>query len=211
MLRRLLRLVLPLILVGIILLLGAQVERRILGPDTDSFYVKAKITDVPVDYASGEFAGVQKVTALVTQGEHKGETCELDNPNSYHIGAYGGKGTRIVALVRVTEEGTLVGSVYNHDRTAMVYLLLGLFALTTVLVGGKKGFATLYALTFTFLCVICMYIPLLYVGCNGILAAILTSVTILSASIYILNGWSVKTLCAVIGTTWAWRFPACWR
>jgi len=201
MLRRLLRLFLPMVLVGIILYCGAQVQVNKLGPDMDSFYVRAKITDIPVDYSSGEFSGIQKVTAVVSHGEHKGKSCELDNPNAYHMGAYGGEGTRIVALVRVAEDGTLVGSVYNHDRTPMVYLLLGLFAVVTVLVGGKKGFATLYALAFTFLCVICMYIPLLYVGCNGILAAILTSVTILTASIYILNGWSVKSLCAIIGTT----------
>lgn len=201
MLRRLLRLIVPLVLVFIILVFGGKVERKILGAQMDSFYVRAKITDVLVDYSTEEFVGIQKVTAEVTQGEHKGKLCELDNPNAYHIGAYGGEGTRIVALVRVTEDGTLKGTVYNHDRTPMIYLLIGLFALVTVLVGGKKGFATLYALAFTFLCVICMYIPLLYVGCNGILAAILTSVTILAASIYILNGWSVKTLCAIIGTT----------
>ena len=201
MLQRLLRLILPMLLVLIILLCAGRVERKILGPDTDSFYVRAKITDIPVDHSAGEFSGIQKVTAVVTGGAYRGKTCELDNPNSYHIGAYGWIGTRVVALVRITQEGTLVGTVYNHDRTPMVLLLLGLFAVVTVLVGGKKGFATLYALTFTFLCVICMYIPLLYVGCNGIAAAILTSVTILAASIYILNGWSVKTLCAIIGTT----------
>lgn len=201
MLQRLLRLILPMVLVLVILLWCGSVERNILGPDTDSFYVRAKITDIPVDHTAGEFSGIQKVTAVVTGGAHRGKTCELDNPNSYHIGAYGGVGTKVVALVRLTEDGNLVGTVYNHDRTPMVLLLLGLFAVATVLVGGKKGIATLYALTFTFLCVICLYIPLLYVGCNGILAAVLTSVTILTASIYILNGWSVKTFCAMIGTT----------
>lgn len=201
MLQRLLRLILPMVLVLVILLWCGSVERNILGPDTDSFYVRAKITDIPVDHTAGEFSGIQKVTAVVTGGAHRGRTCELDNPNSYHIGAYGGAGTKVVALVRLTEDGNLVGTVYNHDRTPMVLLLLGLFAVATVLVGGKKGIATLYALTFTFLCVICLYIPLLYVGCNGILAAVLTSVTILTASIYILNGWSVKTFCAMIGTT----------
>ena len=201
MLQRLLRLILPMVLVLVILLWCGSVERNILGPDTDSFYVRAKITDIPVDHTAGEFSGIQKVTAVVTGGAHRGKICELDNPNSYHIGAYGGAGTKVVALVRLTEDGNLVGTVYNHDRTPMVLLLLGLFAVATVLVGGKKGIATLYALTFTFLCVICLYIPLLYVGCNGILAAVLTSVTILTASIYILNGWSVKTFCAMIGTT----------
>ena len=46
-----------------------------------------------------------------------------------------------------------------------------------------------------------MYIPLLYIGINGIIAALLTSMVILAISIYILNGWSSKTLCAIVGTT----------
>lgn len=202
MLRRLLQLVLPLLLMGAILIGGGQVNRKVLGAQADISYVKAKIVDIPVDYSTKEFVGHQKVIAEITRGEHKGKQCELSNANTYQTGAYGGEGTRIVALITgEREDGMLVGSVYNHDRTPMLYLLLGLFALVTILVGGKKGVATLYALTFTFMCVICMYIPLLYVGCNGIWAAIFTSVTILTASIYILNGWSVKTLCAIIGTT----------
>lgn len=201
MLSRWLRLALPLVLVCVILLCSAQIQRKTLGANHSNFYVQAKIVDIPVDYATEEFVGQQKVIATVTSGKYKGQTCELDNPNAYHLGAYGGEGTRIIAMVRQTNDGKLVGSVYNHDRTTMVYLLLGLFAVVTVVVGGKKGFATLYALAFTFLCVICMYIPLLYVGCNGILAAVLTSMIILTASIYILNGWSIKTLCAIIGTT----------
>ena len=75
----------------------------------------------------------------------------------------------------------ITGSVYNYDRTMMVYVLLGLFSLCLVLVGGKKGAAALYALIFTFICVICMYVPLLYIGLNGIFAALLTSVVILAA------------------------------
>lgn len=201
-LQRLLRLLLPMVLLAVILLGSGKVVKTQLGPDVENFYVRAKLTAVLEDYSGGEaFAGIQKVTAKVISGPYKGEICTLDNPNSYHIGAYGSAGTRIVALVRVLDDGSLVGSVYNHDRTGMVYLLLGLFALVTVLVGGKKGAATLYALVFTFVCVICMYIPLLYVGMGGIPAAVLTAVTILAASIYILNGWSRKTLCAIIGTT----------
>ena len=83
----------------------------------------------------------------------------------------------------------------------MIWLLSGLFALIMVLVGGKKGAAALYALVFTFICIVCVFVPLLYIGMNGILAAIITAALILSASIYIMNGWSVKSLCAIIGTT----------
>lgn len=96
--------------------------------------------------------------------------------------------------------GKLTGSVYNYDRTFMIYILIGIFSISIVLVGGKKGFASLYALIFTFVCIICLYIPMLYVGINGITAALITAITILVVSIYILNGWSIKTKCAIIGT-----------
>lgn len=46
-----------------------------------------------------------------------------------------------------------------------------------------------------------MYVPMLYVGINGVVAAIATSIVILIASIYILNGWSMKSACAMVGTT----------
>ena len=76
----------------------------------------------------------------------------------------------------------------------------GAFCTTgTKVIAGVKDI--LYALIFTFICVICMYVPLLYIGLNGIFAALLTSVVILAASIYILNGVSSKTVCAIIGTT----------
>ena len=75
----------------------------------------------------------------------------------------------------------------------MVYVLLGLFSLSLVLVGGKKGAASLYALVFTFICVICMYVPLLYAGLIGLLAELIASIVILAASI--------KTICAIIGTS----------
>ena len=76
-----------------------------------------------------------------------------------------------------------------------------LFVAGLVLVGGRKGFATLWALVFTFGCVAFLYVPLLYRGVNGIWAGTLTAVMILAVSLYILNGWSRKTRCSILGTT----------
>lgn len=200
--KRLLRLVIPMLLLGIIISVGSRVTKVHIGPDHASFYVPAEVTRVLEDHSVGDPPiGQQTVEAVISGGEYKGQTCILSNPNDYQIGAYAEEGTKIIAFVKAQEDGSLKGSVFNYDRTGMVYLLLGLFALATLFVGGKKGAATLYALVFTFVCVLCMYIPLLYIGCNGILAAISTALVILAASIYIINGWSRKTLCAVIGTT----------
>lgn len=201
-LKRLLRVLLPMVLLFVIIMASTRVEKQALGPDTSAVYVRATVTQILADQSGGQpFTGNQKVQATVTSGTYKGRSCQLQNSNSYHTGAFCEEGTRVIALVSEKENGELGGTVYNYDRTGMVYLLIGMFALTLICVGGKKGAAALYALVSTFVCVLCMYVPLLYIGTNGILAGVLTAVTILAVSIYILNGWSVKTLCAMIGTT----------
>ena len=189
-------------MIGLMIMGSTLVASDPLGADNRSFYAQATVVEVTVDNTGGEpFMGNQKVVARITSGEYRNYRCDLENPNTYQRGAFCVPGTKIIALVRVDAEGKLVGNVYNYDRTGMVWVLLGLFALIMVAVGGKKGAAALYALVFTFVCVICVFVPLLYVGMNGILAAIITAVLILFAYIYILNGWSLKSLCGVLGTT----------
>ena len=201
-LKRMLRMVLPMVILAGIIIGCSQVKITSIKPGYDSVHVKAQVTEILEDYSAGEaFTGNQKVTATITSGEYKGQSCELNNANAYQRGAYCVVGTRVIALVQRNSEGKLTGSVYNYDRTSMVFVLLGLFAFSLILVGGKKGAASFYALALTFACIVCMYIPLLYVGMNGVMAAILTAVVILVVSIYIINGWSIKTFCAIIGTT----------
>ncbi len=201
-LKHTLQMLIPLVVIMLIIFLSNQIKIASIKPDNASFYAQARVTHILQDNSGGEpYNGIQKVLATITKGEHKGKSCELDNANSYQRGAFCTEGTKIIALVQETKDGTIKGSVYNYDRTTMVYILLGLFALTLALVGGKKGLAALYALVFTFICILCMYIPLLYIGVDGIVAAVLTAVVILVASIYIINGWSVKTVCAILGTT----------
>ncbi len=200
--RRLLRVVLPMVILAGIIIGGTSVRIVPIASHTQSSYVTATVNEVLEDHGEGiAFAGNQKVLATVTSGEYRGKRCTLNNANSYHTGALCVPGTKIIALLQKGTDGTLSGSVYNYDRTGVIWILLALFGLTLILIGGKKGAASLYALLFTFVCVLCLYIPLLYAGINGILSAVFTSATILAGSIYILNGWSAKTACAIVGTT----------
>lgn len=198
----LLRILLPgVILVGI--MLGSfQVSRASIKPGTSHSYVQAVVTEILTDYSGGRpVNGAQTVAARITSGVWKGQQVTLSNSNSYQQGAFCQVGTKIVAVVQSGADGSLNGSVYNYDRTGMVYALAALFVAGLVLVGGRKGFATLWALVFTFGCVAFLYVPLLYRGVNGIWAGTLTAVMILAVSLYILNGWSRKTRCSILGTT----------
>lgn len=198
----LLRVLLPgVILLGI--MLGSfRVSRASIKAGTSHSYVRATVTEVLTDYSEGQpFNGAQTVAAHITSGEWKGQTVTLSNSNSYQQGAFCQVGTKIVAVVQPGADGVLSGSVYNYDRTGMVYALVALFLAGLVLVGGRKGIATIWALVFTFGCVVFLYVPLLYSGMNGILAGTLAAVVILAVSLYILNGWSRKTRCSIVGTT----------
>lgn len=201
LLHRFLRVLLPLVLLVAMILLSSRVEKKPFGPDTSREYAKATVTKILTDYSGGkEFGGQQQVEVVVTSGQFKGHSCELGNANTYGGGAFCQEGTKVIAYVGYNNEGELGGVVYNYDRTGMVWLLVGLFGAILLLIGGKKGAAALYALAFTFVCVLCVYIPLIYIGVNAVLSAVISAILILVASIYIINGWSVKTLCAIIGT-----------
>ena len=201
LLHRFLRVLLPLVLLVAMILLSSRVEKKPFGPDTSREYAKATVTKILTDYSGGkEFGGQQQVEVVVTSGQFKGYSCELGNANTYGGGAFCQEGTKVIAYVGYNNEGELGGVVYNYDRTGMVWLLVGLFGAILLLIGGKKGAAALYALAFTFVCVLCVYIPLIYIGVNAVLSAVISAILILVASIYIINGWSVKTLCAIIGT-----------
>lgn len=202
LLRRMLRALLPMIILAGIIIGSYQVSRVPIKANTESVYAKATITAILNDHSNGEeYAGTQQVEAKVTSGIYKGQVVSLSNANSYQQGALCVPGTKVIALVQEGNNGVLSGSVYNYDRSGMVFGLVIVFALCLLAVGGKKGAASFFALVFTFVCIICLYIPLLYVGVNGILAGIISAIVILTASIYILNGWSRKSLCAIIGTT----------
>ena len=201
-LQRMLRALLPVMILSGIIIGSLSVSRAQIKAGTDHNYVKAVVTEIISDYSnSTPFNGSQQVRARLTSGTWKGQEVELSNSNSYQQGAFCQVGTKIIALVQMGSSGTLTGSVYNYDRTGMIYLLVGLFLISLLAVGGKKGAATIYALVFTFVCVLFLYIPLLYTGMSGILAGAFTSVVILAVSVYILNGWSRKTICAILGTT----------
>ena len=56
------------------------------------------------------------------------------------------------------------------------------------------------ALVFTFICIIYLYIPLMYIGFSPFWAAILVVVAVTIVSVYLICGGNRKGLCAMLGT-----------
>lgn len=86
---------------------------------------------------------------------------------------------------------------YNRINK-VIFICLGFFALI-VLIGRKKGLATIVSLVFTAAAVFMVYIPAILAGKNIYIATIIISIFIILMSLSLINGVNIKTFCAVLG------------
>ena len=94
----------------------------------------------------------------------------------------------------------LSANVYNYDREAAIAVLLAVFFGLMWLVGGKKGFNSILALIFTFVAVIMMYIPMMYIGVSPFIAATITVVIITLVTFILIADFQMKSIGAMLGT-----------
>lgn len=195
-----------LIVTGIILAIIAfsnTVEKTPLLADDNTEFAKAVVTAVNgEDYIIDEETGVgdtQNVTVLIKSGTYKGKTVEATSINGYLYGAVCEAGTKVI--VRVSEyKGNLSASVYNYDRESQIILLICAFLVTMWLVGGRKGINSVIALVFTFIVVLFMYIPMMYIGVSPFLSAVIAVILITVITHILLADLEMKSISAMLGT-----------
>lgn len=192
------------VFLGILILLNQGIHRPPLRPTGGSEFAKAVVEKVVSDNTSEgdhvEMQGNQVVRIRITSGKYKGESCEAQSPYANHSGAKCFPGLRVIILVNENSEGTLTASVYNYDRGNILWILIALFLGVLCLVGGKKGVTSAAGLIFTFVCILFLYLPLMYIGVSPFGAATLTAVLVTVVVMFLIGGWSYKTLCSILGT-----------
>ena len=97
------------------------------------------------------------------------------------------------------EDGSYYASMFNYDRGLAIGAALLVFCAVLALLGGWKGLRALLGLIFTLACVWFLLIPGLIRGWPGIWLTIGVCAVTAAASLVLLNGFSAKTLCAVLG------------
>ena len=145
--------------------------------------------------------------ALIKSGQYKGQTVtayesiaatDADALKEVTIGDK-------VLLTMVPEEAESdVGydwHLHAFDRSLPLVILLSLFLALVLIFGRKKGINTAVSLSFTVAAVFLVFLPSVLSGGNIYLWSILTCVYIIAMSLLINEGYSKKTLAAVIGCT----------
>ena len=152
------------------------------------------------DASDGAFRGEQTLTVRVRTGQYKGDTLLVTNVVGPLYGVPLKSGDRCTLIISTYADGDVRATVYEYDRTVPLVIVVGLFLLVTVLVGGRTGAKSLVGLLFTVLSVFLLLFPALMKGAPTLLSTFLTCVYVAAVSFVILGGVEKKTICALLGT-----------
>ena len=178
-----------------------QIDRVGLYDTEGKTFEKAEVVDIIKDNEteSGNQIGDQVVSLKLLSGDYKGNTVEAVSSSSYLYGAHCEVGMRVIAEVNESDDSLYV-TVYSQDRTWMLYAIVLLFLITLCIIGGRQGLNSAVALVFTFVCIVFLFLPMIYRGISPIFAAVVVAVLTTFVTMYLIGGLSSKSVTSMIGT-----------
>ena len=193
--------ILFLALLGIFLTKWSEVKKVDLVSNKSQEFEKAVVTEVITDnlQEDGSRVGNQEVKVKFLSGKRKGKVVEAVSTNGSLYGATCYKGLKVVTLTNQSGEVT-VTSVYSLNREPFIYGFIGLFFLLLCIVGGKNGLKAVIGLVITFILVLLYLFPAIYRGMSPVNAAVITVILTTIITIFVLTGYTRKSLAAILGT-----------
>lgn len=150
--------------------------------------------------ADGAYRGDQSLLVAVTSGQYRGQTFLTSNAVGPLYGEPAASGDHVTLLISTYADGSHNATVYEHDRSIAIGLILAAFLLVTVLVGGKTGAKSILGLAMTVAVLVLLLIPLLLKGWPTVWTVFLLCSYIAVVCFVILGGVNRKILCACLGT-----------
>ncbi len=194
----------PLVLLALFLLLVVrlnQVDKVPLVSREGQTFEKGVVTEILQDnlQPNGTRVGEQVVRVRMTSGELEGQEIETTSSAGFLFGAPCTVGMRVVVMQSVAGD-TVVSSVYSQDREFQIICFVLLYLLALCLIGGWQGAKGALSLIFTFVCIIWVYLPMVYRGWSPFWSAVLVCAVTAVVSMWLLGGATRKTLVATGGT-----------
>lgn len=153
------------------------------------------------DEEFGMGSSIQEVTLEVTSGEFEGEVFEVDNilMGNPVFDIVVEEGDRVLIGIEETEGSIEEIYIKEYVRDTYLYLIIGLFLVLLVVIGRLKGLKSVLTIGLTLILVLKGLIPGILQGYSPILLAVLISIVVTLATIFIISGINIKSISAVIG------------
>lgn len=184
-----------------------QTVRDMSGAVNNIKYEKAKVLKVISqslerdDSLNGLYRGTQDLEVKILTGEHQGEVRTVKNYLSNYYNVLGKEGLDIIVNIDTAGAEHTQISVFNYNRAPVLYGFALVFFAAMWGIGGKKGLLSVLGLFLTLICMVFLYIPMLYKGYSPFWAAVVLVVLSTCITLFLLNGWGPKSISAILGTT----------
>ena len=194
------------ILAGIYFYAHSAPEEIQTKPTEYAEYERGRVVEIlsdsctPDPVAEGAERGEQTLLVEVQTGQYAGQTLLVTNAVGPIYAQRAQVGQGLTIIISTYENGDYMATVYEYDRSTAIYILIGLFILVTLLVGGKTGARSIAGLVLTVAALLTVLIPLLMKGWNTILTTFLICALVTAACFVILGGVDRKMVCACLGT-----------
>ena len=171
----------------------AYEKAEVLEITRNEFQYQQAFEDIPI--------GKQYLKVQLISGDYAGQQFSgVVNNLSYLYGTVVKAGDNVTLAV-VYENGTVTDLVLqDFDRTHPLLIVLALFLLITIVVGGKVGAKSLLGLALTIVCTFSVLIPLLIGGSPTIPTILAMCAYVTIVEFVILDGVNKKTVVAILGT-----------
>lgn len=195
--------IITLLIIGfsIFLLFFNDIEKVKLNNKSGTSYEKAVVKEIISDGVQGSSAGTgyQKVKAEILTGKYKGQVVDATSFAGFLYGAECTPNMRII--LSISEYNNVIeASVYSYNREPIIYAFVALFLFILWIIGGKKGLKSVVGLVFTFICIMFLFIPMIYKGYSPFYSAVIVVSLITIVSILLIAGVNIKSFSAIVGT-----------
>lgn len=188
---------------------SVSVSFQSLVSDTVS-YIPGTVLEVveedlsPSDLKGGPQLGEQTLTIELKDGSQITLTNYLTN--THNILAR--EGMRVVVCVDAPENVEPYYTLYQYDRSVGLGVVVAIFLLLMLLVGGEKGFYATLALAFSLVFLLKITVPVIYSGGSPILAGLAMVLVSTAVTVFLIYGLSPRGVLG-IGVVLAGEFAAC--
>ena len=174
--------------------------------DPNLRYYRATVTETDdsllalPDYGGERKFGKQTVTLRLLEGPYTGREVIAQNSVMADSYIYPSAGDEMIVSVDVRENGELYTLLVSHYRIPGILFATAVFVLLLLVTCRAKGLRALLGLLFTLVTIFFFTIPRIYEGASPVLCAIFTSMLTSGLSLLLLNGYTKKTLAAILAT-----------
>lgn len=193
------------LLIAIVMMMPMISMAQVIQPATEIMWGRVQSIDTTgVSYLPGDqTATVQGLSVLITRGSQAGETLSVHNDFSTVE-----LGDKILVRVDTAQDGTVRAIMYERNRAMPLILLLGVFIIFVIALGGKQGVMSLVSLAASILAILYIYAPLLLNGYSPIVVSIVAGLFIAAFAVFVTHGFRRSTLIAYTATVLSVVFAA---